>query len=119
MDLLFNLSALLGTNPASLMVLSVLAGACAYHMNKLHYAPGMALLHFPLLLLGALFTDDLAVGLGLYPSFDVQRNGVWSWDAHWSTMTDGLPYVLVTGTLGMCVTALALLFLARKLRNAD
>ena len=119
MDPLYTLSAFLGTNPASLVVLSLLAAACAYQMNKLHQAPGMAVLHFPLLLLGALLTDDLAVALGLYPTFDVQMTGSWSWDADWSRMIEGLPYVLVTGTIGMCLTAVGLLIIARKLRSAS
>ncbi len=118
MDPVFALAAFLGTNPVSLGVLALVAAACAYQMSKLHQQPGMAILHFPLLLLGGLLTDDLAVALGFYPSFDVQRTGIWSWDVNWATLSDGLPYVLLTGTIGMCLTALALLVIARVLREA-
>lgn len=68
-----------------------------------------------MLLVGGLLADDLAVAVGLYPSFDVQPSGDWDFATNLAQISDGLPYVLCSATAGMSAVGLALIALGRRL----
>jgi len=99
MAFLVHVSEMLGTDPLSLVVLSMLSAICAFYMKQLSTHRWLAFLYFPVLLTGALVADDIAVALGLYPPLSPSP----------SFVADGLPNILVAGVVGMIIAGLALI----------
>lgn len=118
MNALFVISAALGTDPVSLLIVSLMAAACAWCMQKVMETRFISIISFPLLVAGGLLADDLALAAGFYPPFDVQQSGDWDLATNWAQVTDGAPYILLSATAGMSLVGLLLIALSRRLASA-
>lgn len=109
------ISAALGTDPVSLLIVSIMAAACAWCTQKVMEIRSFSIVSFPLLVLGGLLADDFALAAGLYPAFEVQQSGDWDFATNWAQVTDGVPYILLSATAGMSLVGLLLIALSRRL----
>ena len=115
MSALFQISTWLGTDPISLLIMSLMAAACAWCMQRVLDLRMVSLASFPLLLAGGLLADDWALAMGLYPPFQVYQSGDWELATSWPQVSEGLPYVLLSATGGMSLVGLLLITLSRRL----
>lgn len=119
MTIMFKMAALLGTNPVSMLVLGIIAIVCAQVLRNMNEAPMAGIAYFVLLFASGLGFDDVAVGLGFYDAFDVRLDVDQGWNANWALISEGLPNVLLSGTIGMCFTGLIIVLVTRFLQPQD
>ncbi|MFV0294594.1 MAG: hypothetical protein ACK5JT_00545 [Hyphomicrobiaceae bacterium] len=109
MNILFSLAKALGSDPISLIMMSVMAALGAWLMRRMLDSEMSLILSFLVLLAGAVLGCDAANALGYHDAMPQGAEYPTTMVENWNIVGSRLQYMFLASTIGMCVAGLVLL----------